>query len=145
MSLDPKLYLELCNEFSSIDLFHVDASLLPKVSSEAEISALITNGSAFVPRLYRLDYARQLQENLPAVMIRGKINPEEIAAFLETFCAPVYQHHPGATDTNVRPQLRRFLAVISNLYRSFTSEKKRRSIDVPIVTDIPPLAFFQSN
>jgi hypothetical protein len=143
--LNLERYLELCDTFFKIDLFHVDPGLLPEESSEPGIAALITNGAAFVPRLYRLDYAARLHDNLPATMIRGQSDRGEIAAFLEPFCAPVYQHHPGSTKTDVRRQLHRFLAVVSNLYRSFTSEKKRRSIDVPIVTDTPPLAFFQSN
>jgi hypothetical protein len=145
MPLDLKLYVELCNAFSEIDLFHVDSDLLPDATSESKISALITNGGAFVPRAYRQDYVQRLLENLPAFMIRQKSDSREMADFLEPFCAALYQHDPGATKANVRPHLRRFLAVVSNLYRSFTSEKKRKSIDVPIVTEIPPLAFFQSH
>jgi hypothetical protein len=145
MPLNIECYLELCDTFANIKLFEKDAGLLPNVSSRAGIAALIADSAAFVPRLYRLDYAQRLQDNLPAFMTRARFDPDEIAIFLEPFCAPVYQHHPKAIKTKVRPQLHRFLAVVSNLYRSFTSERKRRSIDVPIVTETVPLAFFQSH
>jgi hypothetical protein len=145
MAIDLDNYRELCSTFSKIDLFHEDPGLLPRVTTQSEIADLISNGAAFMPRLYRLDYAQRLHDNLAAAMIRGKVDPREIRLYLEPFCAPLYQHHPGAIKTQVRKELHRFLAVISNLYRSFTSERKRRSIDVPIVTEIPPLAFFESN
>ena len=145
MPLDIECYLELCDTFANIKLFEKDAGLLPNVSSRSGIAALIANSAAFVPRLYRLDYAQRLQDNLPAFMTRARLDPDEIAIFLEPFCAPIYQHHPKAIKTPVRKQLHRFLAVVSNLYRSFTSERKRRSIGVPIVSETVPLAFFQSH
>jgi hypothetical protein len=145
MPLNIECYLELCDTFAKIKLFEEDRGLLPRVSSKSQLAALIVNSAAFVPRLYRLDYAERLKDNLPAFVIRGQSDKNEIATFLEPFCAPIYQHHPEAIKTDVREQLHRFLAVVSNLYRSFTSERKRRSIDVPIVTETVPLAFFQSH
>jgi hypothetical protein len=61
---------------------------------------------------------------------------------MEPFAAPVYEHAAAST---VSSQLNRFLAVISNLYRSFLSKAKRAAIDVPLVTQLPPLAFFQND
>jgi hypothetical protein len=146
MPLDLKLYIELCNAFTEIDFFNVDSGLLPKISAKSQISTLLENGGVFVPRVYRQDYATPLQNNLSVFIARLQSESmSTIIANLEPFGAPLYQHDPKTTKTNVRPQLRRFLAVVSNLYRSFVSEKKRKSIDVPIVTETPPLAFFQSN
>jgi hypothetical protein len=146
MPLDLKLYVELCDAFSKIDFFNVDSGVLPKVASKSQITSLVTKGSAFVPVLYRQTYAGPLQGSLPAFIIRLQSAPLGAAiAALEPFCAPLYQHNPATMKTNVRPQLRRFLAVVSNLYRSFLSEKKRKSIDVRVVTETPPLAFFQSD
>lgn len=144
MPLDLKLYVELCNAFSEIDFFNVDPGLLPRVSSKFQIGSLIESGSVFVPRVYRQDYTAPLQNNLPVFIARLQTESiSTIIAALQPFGAPLYQHNPKTTKTNVRPQLRRFLAVVSNLYRSFVSEKKRKSIDVPVVTETPPLAFFQ--
>jgi hypothetical protein len=48
------------------------------------------------------------------------------------------------TPVEARPQLKRFLAVVSNLYRSFIDANKRTAIGVKLATDTPPLALFQS-
>ena len=146
MPLDMKLYRELCITFSGIDFFGRDPGLLPKLSSKSQIAPLVTRGKAFVPNLYKDAYALPLQANLADLVIQMQNAPiADIVASLEPFLAPLYQHSPKSTKTNVRPQLRRFLAVISNLFRSFVNEKKRAAINVPLATENPPLAFFQSN
>ena len=43
------------------------------------------------------------------------------------------------------PQLQRFLAVISNLYRSFLDKAKRAAVNIPSNDFLPPLAMFQSS
>src|SRR5437763_386754 len=99
MAIDLDNYRELCSTFSKIDLFNEDPGLLPRVTTQSEMADLISNGAAFMPRLYRLDYAQRLHDNLAAAMIRGKVDPREIRLYLEPFCAPLYQHHPGAIKT----------------------------------------------
>lgn len=71
-----------------------------------------------------------------------------MTAALESYYAAIYQHGAGVTDPDIRPALARFLAVLSNLYRSFVNRNKRNAVNappVPLVTEIPPLAFFQSD
>ena len=93
-------------------------------------------------RLVRAAITRELDNILLELK---EASPEEKSMVIEQFYAAVYEHGklPGMQD--VRPELRRFLAVVSNLYRSFVNAKKRESLQVPQVTAPTPLAFFQSN
>src|SRR5207302_3639367 len=85
---------------------------------------------------------------LQDAIARGKLDANGAASALEPFYAPIYQHGGGVTDPDVRDALARFLAVVSNLYRSFVNRNKRLAVDAPpvaLLTDIPPLAFFQAD
>ena len=64
---------------------------------------------------------------------------------LEVLYGPVYQHAPGLTKVSAGPQLKRFLAVVSNLFRSFSDASKRAAAGVELVTLTPPLACFQAD
>ena len=66
------------------------------------------------------------------------------ALVLEALYGAVYQHGHQVTPVEARPQLKRFLAVVSNLYRSFIDANKRTAAGVTLATETPPLALFQS-
>ena len=95
----------------------------------------VTEAMAALPRVYRDGYAT------PLLTALDNLVPElaSDAFTLEALTGAVYDH----SDATVRPQLRQFLAVVSNLYRSFLSASKRASADVPLVEQVPPLAMFQ--
>ena len=75
----------------------------------------------------------------------GEKTPAELTARLESLYAVIYQHGTKVTRIDARAPLTRFLAVVSNLYRSFVNSNKRSAAGVTIVTDMPPLAFFESS
>jgi hypothetical protein len=146
MAVTTQFYANFCQRLTQIDFFATDKRLLPKAKTPAKLAPLISDGAAFVPQTYRQNYATPLSQTLPSLLIQLRTAPAQAAiGQLEPYCAPIYQHAKGATTLDVGPELRRFLAVVSNLYRSFLSAKKRMSANVPTVTDVPPLAFFQSN
>jgi hypothetical protein len=107
------------------------APLTPQNFSEA-----INVGLRFLPLDYRDQYAKKVLEGLEHLFA---FDPQPVAYAFEALGAAVYQHKPGY---EYRKQLRRFLAVVSNLFRSFLSKKKRRDVGVPLVEQIPPLAAF---
>ena len=145
LPIDLQNYEAFCEALTKIDYFGKDEGLLPRLSPD-DLTAVISTNAAFVPLAYRTEYAKALIDVLPSLLTRLKGKPAaEIISALERYCAPIYQLAPASTDTDVRQELQRFLAVVSNLYRSFLDKKKRASIDVPLVTDQPPLAYFMSN
>ena len=87
-----------------------------------------------IPRLplaYRTDYVKQLLDQLDNV---AEADPVTV----ETLTGAVYDHAADA----VRPELNQFLAVVSNLYRSFLSARKRANANIPLTEQLPPLAMF---
>src|SRR5262249_50168584 len=97
--------------------------------------AAIQSGASALPPVYQTGYVTPLVNGLDTVITRT-------GGDMEPFAAPVYEHAPNST---VPKQVNRFLAVISNLYRSFLASAKRAAIDVPLVSQLPPLAFFQND
>jgi hypothetical protein len=103
----------------------------------AAVEQAIRSGKPSMPLVYQFGYVDPLLNNLDTVLAQF---PDFL---IETVAGAVYQHEPCAA---VRPQLQRFLAVISNLYRSFLSNSKRAMINVPpAFSPSPPLAMFQND
>jgi hypothetical protein len=137
MPLDAKAFTQLCEKLAKIDLFGA-APPKPSWGSQPTASKLrkaIDSGALALPLVYQTGYVAPLVNHLNTVLTRA-------AADLEPFLAPIYQHAEG---NSVLPQLQRFLAVISNLYRSFLSKAKRSAVNVPLVTQLPPLALFKNS
>jgi len=112
----------------------------PPIGEPVSLQAVrdaISGGGNLLPRVYRVAYADPLEQNLPAVF--AQLAREEDTTILEAVAGAVYQHqdHPG------RSALDRFLAVVSNLYRSFLDQQKRLHADFPLREALPPLTMFQ--
>jgi nucleoside phosphorylase len=103
----------------------------------AGVQPAVDGGAPFLPQIYREGYAAPLQSQLAAVVAR-QLRADDLVS-LETLTGAVYQHNQKAGQA----QLARFLAVISNLYRSFLDDDKRANLSVPLSETIPPLAMFQ--
>src|SRR5205807_911254 len=85
----------------------------------AKVKKAVDSGVLFLPKVFRDGYAGPLQVHLPSVIARALKGGDLVS--LETLTGAVYQHaQPKGQDS-----LRRFLAVISNLYRSFLDSSKR--------------------
>lgn len=102
---------------------------------QAAVAAAIQQGANRIPYLFRTSYSDPLLRSLSALMQDG----QEHRSLLETLTGAVYQH---AQPELIGP-LRRLLAVTSDLFRSFLSNKRRTAADVRLVEAIPPLAIFQ--
>jgi hypothetical protein len=74
----------------------------------------------------------------------GEQTRAEMSVTLEKFYAAIYQHGTRVTRIDGRAELTRLLAVVSNLFRSFTSSNKRGALGITLETETPPIAYFQS-
>lgn len=132
---------ELFAILSAIDLFgsakpNVGYPLPPKL---ADVTKVVAKGDKRIPRLFHDAYSAPLQDALPKIIQdTDPANLDDLTQ-LETLTGAVYQHG----DQSVAPQLSRFLAVVSDLFRSFLSKKRRIAAGFPILETLPPLAMFQ--
>jgi hypothetical protein len=102
---------------------------------------VIREAAASLPLEYQNEYCVPLVNHLQGLVGRLRadgVDPQEAARILEPFMGAVYDW----TVSEIRPQLQRFLAVISNLYRSFLSAQHRAGADIPLIEQLPPLATF---
>ncbi|MBI3658095.1 MAG: hypothetical protein HY232_16965 [Acidobacteria bacterium] len=107
-----------------------------KKPTVAQLKKILTPAAQLLPNVFRDGYALPLQKNLTAVLAQLGSDLTSI----ESITGAVYQQ----AQKIGKPQLQRFSAVISDLYRSFLSKKRRTAADFPIVETIPPLAMFQN-
>jgi hypothetical protein len=117
----------------------------------ASIRAATAKGAPFLPMVYQQNYAEPLDAKLAGIVSKldqqvqsGEHPPAYRAQVLEALYGAIYQHGHNVTKVEARPQLKRFLAVVSNLYRSFIDASKRTNAGVTLVESTPPLALFQS-
>jgi len=101
----------------------------------------VSAGANVLPHVYSDGYAQPLEHNLKRLLqldAARRLQPGTV----ETLTAAVYQHRNGSSNSQ---QLERYLAVISNLYRSFLDRTKRAAANIPLSETLPPLAMFQHN
>jgi hypothetical protein len=152
MRVDLNKFTGFYERLLDIDLTGTVPGIRPPLSSEISVRGAIAKGAPFLPHVYRQDFYTPLDAALPHVFEKltqevksRQKTPADMTERLEQIYAAIYQHGPGTTKVNGSAELRRFLAVVSNLFRSFTDRDKRASAGVKLVTATPPLAFFQSD
>ena len=138
MAIDSAKFQAFFKKLMSINLFGSAPPPPPfgKKPTQAKLQKVIAPGAQQLPTVFRDGYAVPLQQHLADVLAQVGQDPTS----LEAITGAVYQQ---AQKTGL-PQLQRFLAVISDLYRSFLSKKRRTAADFPLVETIPPLAMFQN-
>lgn len=127
---------EIWQRIAKIPLFGKAGEAMP---TEAELAKAVRGAAGLLPPVYQDTYVAPLEAALPrlaAAASRGG------ASTVETLTAAIYQHQTG--DALSAP-LERFLAVVSDLYRSFLDRDKRRNIGVQLTETLPPLAMFQND
>lgn len=136
-------------ERSGADLFKLLYARLCKINfagtagdpapDPALLAGAIDDGGLLLPLSYVTDYVKPLQSNL--AQLQQLAATQRIPnALLEALSAAVYLHRPGST---LELPLQRFLAVVSNFFRSFLSDVKRSQANIPLRQVLPPLAVFQ--
>jgi hypothetical protein len=133
---------ELFKILQDADLFGVAPAPLVDLDDEEDLRNAIDLGASRIPGLYHDTYVAPLLRNLKWVM--GRVSEPT----LETLSAAVYDHHARYKNTRkgveIKRSLRSFLAVTSNLYRSFLEPEPTAKFPVPKPGSIPPpLATFR--
>jgi len=151
MPINLQEFTELYDQFLKIDFTGTTSGIRPPLKSEKDVRAATAKGAPFLPLIYQQNFHAPMDAALPQLILKlkhdvqtGEKTAEEATTRLEQFYAPIYQHGPKVASVNAGPQLKRFLAVVSNLFRSFTDRDKRASAGIDLVTTTPPLAFFQA-
>ena len=138
MGLDSTKFEAFFEKLTKLNLFGAAPPSPPfgKKPTVAKLQKAMTPGAQLLPTVFRDGYATPLQQNLTSVLAQLGQDLTSI----EAITGAVYQQ---AQKTG-KPQLQRFLAVISDLYRSFLSKKRRIAANFPLVETVPPLAMFQN-
>lgn len=116
----------------------------PPFGAELTVDAVrrpIEEAADALPLVFRRVYVDPLLAQLPhaLLLLEQQGDPELTQAITETLAGAVYDHETA----EIAAPLHRFLAVISNFYRSFLSAKRRARADLPLREFVPPLAMFQ--
>jgi hypothetical protein len=130
----PDTFDQLCTILAEIDLFGTAGDPFP---GGAAVKGAVEAGAALVPPTYKSTYIEPLEADLDRLLSLAERGDPTTA---ETLAAAVYQHAPNSANAAA---LNRFLAVISDLYRSFLDKDKRAGIGVLPTETLPPLAMFQ--
>lgn len=151
MPVDLHRFKQLYERFFEVDFDGAVPGICVSLNSANTIRAATAKGAPFLPLVYQQNFHRPLDTKLPDIMSKlnqqvqsGERPPQYRALVLEALYGAVYQHGHRVTPVEARPQLKRFLAVVSNLYRSFVDADKRTAAGVALTTKTPPLALFQS-
>ena len=123
---------QLCARLEQIDLFGTAGEAPPK---GAALKAALAEGGPQLPAVFQPTYVQPLEQALPRLA-----GPRGDPTTLETLTGAVYQHRAGEA---LAAPLGRYLAVISDLYRSFLDRDKRANIGLSMTQTLPPLAMFQ--
>jgi len=152
MKIELPQFTALYDQFLKIDFTGDEPGIRPRLANARDVQAATAKGAPLLPLLYRQGFAAPMDAALPHVLDNlahetksGEKTKAEAQTRLEVLYAPVYQHASGLTKVNAGPQLKRFLAVVSNLFRSFSDADKRAAAGVKLVTLTPPLACFQAD
>jgi hypothetical protein len=129
-------FKELYQLRSKLTLFGTSGKAIPR---RTKLAKSLKEGSLLLPKSYIDHYATPLENHLDHLLQSESAKRLEAYA-LEALTGAVYQHTQGFGPA---VPLTRFLAVISNLFRSFLSDEKRAKIHLPLLESLPPLAMFQ--
>ena len=112
----------------------------PAMPDDRTLGRLLHDGALLLPHGYQEPYIAPVLHaatRLLALARAGRIRMSSV----EIVTGAIIQHVP---DWPLANELRRFTAVISNLYRSFLDAARREAANLPtLATCLPPLAAFQ--
>jgi hypothetical protein len=142
MSFEAESFCELCARISSLDLACAIPPSPPwgdKPPTAADLLAALKDAGSFLPPAYQTGYVKPLREQIPRIAELVRRFPS-FTGSVETLFGAVHQH---TQDYAHAQPLSRFLAVVSDLYRSFLANEKRAAVGMRLSEMLPPLATFK--
>jgi hypothetical protein len=122
--------------FGTIDFFGTAGAPMP--AAHDSLARAVAEGAPRLPSFYAAPFVTPLQARLTDLVglaARGEIHPGS----LEMLAGAIYQH---GDEAPLASELRRFTAVVSDLFRSFLEAEARSGIGLPLTERLPPLAMF---
>ena len=139
-TMDASNYLPMCKSFAK----EVDFNAKSPVGSPAgspddagKLAGVVREYRALLPATYRTGYADPLISGLADAISQLK-GSDDARSMVDTLVGAV---RDWGEPAYAKP-IRRFEAVVSNLYRSFLSKDQRASIGLPLIEVVPPLVTF---
>lgn len=122
---------------TEVDFFGTHGAPMP---GDADLERALREGALLLPRAYAAAYVEPVQRGTPQLLALARAGRIRMSS-VEIVTGGITQHGPGWP---MAAELRRFVAVVSNLYRSFLDSARRADAGMPDrgVT-LPPLAAFQ--
>ena len=121
------------NVFDGKDVREKPEWLNAKPDDADALRYAIDHGASYLPASYKDSYIRPLRKNLKLVLAQAK--PSLVANIV----GAVYDQGP---QSGVTKEIQRFVAVISNLYRTFINAPINKDTNLQFQTFNPPLATF---
>ncbi len=120
-----------------VDFFGVAGPAMP---DDKTLGRLLHDGGQLLPHGYQDPYIGPVLRAAPRLLALARAGRIRMSS-VEIVTGAIIQHVP---DWPLTHELRRFVAVISNLYRSFLDAARREAANIPALAgSLPPLAAFQ--
>jgi len=121
----------------TIDFFGQHGRPMP---APEELAHAVRAGAVLLPRAYVGPYVEPVEQGLDKLLTLAKAGRIRMSS-VEIVTGGIVQH---ALGWPMATELRRFVAVISNLYRSFLDNSRRAAAGMPVLKEqLPPLGAFQ--
>ena len=126
----------LFDTIRGVDFFGRGGQPMPP---DADLDRVLREGAMLLPHAYEPAFVAPVRAGMPRLLALARQGRVRMSS-VEIVAGSVYQH--GA-DWLMGAELRRLVAVVSNLYRSFLDSARRRAAGMPDLGQVlPPLAAF---
>jgi hypothetical protein len=148
-------YTDMCQAFADKVDFNAKSPVPSPAGSPfdaAKLQAVVNQTAPSMNQSYRASYAQPLVARMPQLVVelqnqmKGEIaqgtDPKEAHADVQSMADTLVGAVRDWSVPAYAAPLKRFEAVISNLYRSFLSRNQRAGMPAPLIETVPPLVTF---
>ncbi|MCX7383401.1 MAG: hypothetical protein NT133_18745, partial [Alphaproteobacteria bacterium] len=113
-----------------------------QITDEVDLDRRLAEGALLLPLAYQATYVAPVRAGVQRLLALARQNRIRMSS-VEIVTGGIYQH---ALDWPLGAELKRCVAVTSNLYRSFLDSARRKAAGMPnLGQTLPPLATFTSD